>query len=574
MSNQERLKQIVSLVDERGFISVRKLSELCQVSEMTIRRDLAQLEKQKRLQRTFGGAAPLRSPALIDPVLVESYQEDRQPAPLLDRVDVLIATALNPKYDGMLVDSLSAKKSLPIIAESLTIQREVSVVAVDNYRAGIGLGQWAGQYARQNFKGQARLLDLTYYLVNTQARSHGFIDGLKSELPDAQVILSLDAQSRYDTAYQLTQDALAVHKDINLIFAINDITAWGAINACQDLGIDPQQILVLPFGLEGNTMRAALIAGAYCKAGLAMFPEIVGPVCIQAAIMAYNNQPLPRQLITPFMILTAESLPRVYQYTPDGWEIRWEVIENELSLPIEVDPRHPEKPANLPRGIGFIIPFSEHEWYQSLAKSMEAYASQLEIQFEIIDVHQSLKDEVDMRRREIARLAAQQVNPGEVILIDSGPIANFLAEAILSKKSITVITNAIPVFEILRKNPDLILILTGGAYRQSSGVLVGPTAEGALRELRADKLFLTAAGITLDFGLSHTNISEVTIKQAMLRSAREVILLADHTYFGQESIIQIAPPTAVDKLITDDALPASIRLELTKLGIEIILATV
>ena len=59
-----------------------------------------------------------------------------------------------------------------------------------------------------------------------------------SILPDAEVVLSLDAQSRYDTAYQLTRDALTVHQQINLIFAINDITAWGAINACNDLHID------------------------------------------------------------------------------------------------------------------------------------------------------------------------------------------------------------------------------------------------------------------------------------------------------------------------------------------------
>jgi len=58
----------------------------------------------------------------------------------------------------------------------------------------------------------------------------------------------------------------------------------------------------------------------------------------------------------------------------------------------------------------------------------------------------------------------------------------------------------------------------------------------------------------------------------MIHSAREVILLADHTYFGLESTIQVAPLTVVNRLITDDALPASVRLELTKLGIQIVLA--
>ena len=205
---------------------------------------------------------------------------------------------------------------------------------------------------------------------------------------------------------------------------------------------------------------------------------------------------------------------------------------------------------------------------------MQMHASQLKIEFEIVDADQSLKDEVDLRRREIARIAAEQVQPGEVILIDGGPIANYLAEALVEKESITVITDSMPVFDILRQNPANILISTGGAYRRSSQMMVGPTAEGALKELRADKLFLMVTGITLDFGLSHTNISEVSMKQAMIRSAREVILLADNTFFGQESVVQVAPLTVVNKLITDDALPASTRLDLTKLGIQIILANI
>ncbi len=48
------------------------------------------------------------------------------------------------------------------------------------------------------------------------------------------------------------------------------------------------KMTVLTFGLEGDTMRTALSEGTYCKAGLAMFPEITAPVCIEAAIAAYQ----------------------------------------------------------------------------------------------------------------------------------------------------------------------------------------------------------------------------------------------------------------------------------------------
>ena len=570
MPNRDRLQTIIEKVDQRGFVSVKELSELLNVSEMTIRRDLELLDNQKRIQRTFGGAATLRA-AEAPPNEDNARFSDKPEGLLVNRVDVLIASSLTPKYDSLLLETIR-KKNIPIIAESLALQSEETVVAVDNDKAARDLGNWAGNYALKKWGKQAIILDLTYYLSNTLARSRGFIAGVRDVIPNAEVILSLNAQSRYDTAYQLTRDALTVHKNINIIFAINDSIAWGAINACKDLGIDRESVIVVPFGLEGDTLKNALKTGDYCKIGLAMFPEIVGPACVEAAIAAYNRLPLSRQLLTPYAILTSETLPDLYACTETGWKLRWEVARKSLSIPIEVDRLNIHPGGRMPRRIGFIVPFSAHEWYKNLITAMKMHASQLKIEFEIVDADQSLKDEVDLRRREIAFIAAEQVQPGDVILIDGGPIANYLAEALVEKESITVITDSMPVFDILRRVPTNILISTGGAYRHSSQMLVGPTAEGALKELRADKLFLMVTGITLEFGLSHTNISEVTMKQAMIRSAREVILLADNTFFGQESVVQVAPLTVVNKLITDDALPASTRLDLTKLGIQIILA--
>jgi DeoR/GlpR family transcriptional regulator of sugar metabolism len=571
-AKNSRLDQIMALLTEQGYLSVRELGERLGRSEMTIRRDLSTLESAGLLKRTFGGAVP--AGAVVPPagLPAETPVSVHPPTSLMDRVDVLIATSVNPQYDSRLLESL-AKRRIPIIAESLSIQAEDTVVALDSYAAGFALGQWAGQYARQHWNGRAHALDLTYSLSNTQARSRGFIAGLQEVLPEAELALSINAQSRFATAYQLTTDALTAFRDINIIFAINDTTAWGAIRACTDLGVNPDDLIVLPFGLEGETLKNALAGRNYCPAGLAMFPEIVAPACMEAAIAAYNQRPLPRHLVTPFVILTPETLDEYYTRTADGWQIRWDAIQKSLSIPINIDPNQP-RPAGekLPARVGFIVPFSEHEWYKKLAEQMQSYARELGIGFKVIDADQTLKEEVEIRRRAIARAAAAAIQQGEVVLIDGGPIANYLAEELCSRSNLTVITNSIPVFDTLRQNADLSLILTGGAYRHSSQTLVGPTAEGALGELRADKLFLMVAGVTLDFGLSHTNLSEVTMKQTMIRSAREVILLADHTFFGQESVVQVAPITAVHRLITDDALPASVRLELARLGIQIVLA--
>jgi DeoR/GlpR family transcriptional regulator of sugar metabolism len=566
-----RLERIVSLLDERSFLSVGELGQLCGVSEMTIRRDLEYLDNQKRIQRTYGGAVSLRADNFSDVDSELSPLEQNPEALLLDKVDVLVATSVNPYYDNLLIDR-TTKRNIPMIAESIEMPNQGTLISVDNYKAGYDLGYWSGQYLRQKGFEKANLLDLTFHQPNTQSRSRGFVDGLSKTYPSYEMVLSINAQSRSVTAYQLARDALTVHPQINLIFAINDTTALGAINACRDLNIDPAGMAVITFGLEGETLKNELMTpGSYCKAGLAMFPEIVSLMCIESAIAAYNKQIQPKSYITPHVVLTAETLPGYYSRTMSGWELNWDKVRSDLTIPIEIEREKFRSLSNLPKQIGLIVPFSEHEWYKNLTVLLQKYAEQYGIVLQVIDADQNVRDEVDVRRRQIAIKAASLVETGDVVLVDGGAIAPYLAGELKQKNGITVITNSVIVFEILNRAPGITLISTGGVVRYSSQMLVGPTAEGALKELRADKLFLMVSGITLDFGLYHDTFSEVTIKQAMLQSAREVIVLADHTAFGAEVGIQVAPLDVVHKLITDDALSPSIRLDISKTGIQIML---
>ena len=568
MTINERIEQIQALVERSGYVSVRDLSEEYAVSEMTIRRDLQRLEEQKRLRRTFGGAVPWYSTSLAGEE--ESIHEHLTEGLLVDRVDVLITPSVGPKYDQLLLDRIR-KKNIPVVAESLSMDELSTLVAVDNFQAAAALGRWVGRYCLDVWKVKPYVLDLTFRLSNTMNRSRGFLAGLLEVNPTAEVVLSIDAQSQFDTAYRLTFDALTVHKHINIIFSINDIMAAGAIHSCQVLGIDSNQVMVLTFGLEGDTLKDILTERTYCKAAVAMFPEIVAPTCVEAAILKYNQRILPPIFITPYAVVTPDTLSEYYEKTPTGWELHWETIDQRFELPLPLNDTLHSETIVLPHRIGFIVPFKEHEWYRNLTNEMSKHAQKYSIDLEIVDAREDWQAEIEFRRSEIARVAAQQITPGEVVILDEGSMSNYLAEALLSKDEITVITNSMSAFDILKKNPKIILILLGGIYRRSTQVLVGPTAESALRDLRADKLFLMVSGIALSFGLSHTNVSEVTIKQAMIRSAREVILLADHTFFDQEAVIQVAPLSVVNQIIIDDAIPASTRLELAKLGIQITL---
>ena len=565
----QRLKQILSLVDEHVFLSVKELSLLCNASEITIRRDLEALVGQKLIQRTHGGAVSLRPlpPENIpeSSTLEESSAEYRY---LFDRLDALITFSTTDQFRQLLPEKTN-KRFLPVISEATPCDFSLSCVAVDDFAAGKAMGIWAGQYMKAQRTEEVFILDLTYHLPNTITRSHGFMVGIKEILPVARQVLTLNTHSRKEMAYQLAKDALSIDSRINVIFAINDQNALGALQACSELNLDPQKVMVIPFGCEGTTMLEMLHTSPFIKGGLAMFPEIVGKMCVDAVILACNHQVLPSKLVTPFMVLTKENLNRFYDKTENEWKIRPEAM-GQLELPLTIEASHLER---IPKRVGFLGAFVEHEWYKNLFAAMINYGGQLGIAFERIDTERSLRDEIELRRKEIAILAVELVQPGDVIFIDNGPIASYFAQGINQIKNITVITNAMQVLEILKNVPEITLMGIGGVLRRKSQTFVGPTAETTIKSLHIDKLFLMVSGVSITNGLTHTDISEVTIKQLMINSSRQVILLADHSCFQQKSLVQLAPIKSVHTLITDDALPASIRVELSTLGIQVMLAT-
>ena len=73
MINNQRQREIIEIISEKGNVTVDELSERFNVSKMTIRRDLEKLQDENYLQRTHGGA-------LVNKVLLQemAYHEKRE----------------------------------------------------------------------------------------------------------------------------------------------------------------------------------------------------------------------------------------------------------------------------------------------------------------------------------------------------------------------------------------------------------------------------------------------------------------------------------------------------------------
>ncbi|HEY8346487.1 MAG TPA: DeoR/GlpR family DNA-binding transcription regulator [Symbiobacteriaceae bacterium] len=175
-------------------------------------------------------------------------------------------------------------------------------------------------------------------------------------------------------------------------------------------------------------------------------------------------------------------------------------------------------------------------------------------------------------KRQIAQCAARLVQDGQVVALNAGTTTLEVARRLAARSNLTVVTNAVNIGAELAGRPGIRLILTGGIVRERSFAMVGPLAEQTLRELRTDLAIIGINGIDPHYGLTTPDVVEAATNRALIQSARQVVVVADHSKFGQVSLSRICPMDQVDVVITDSATPARYREALEQQGIRVILA--
>ena len=176
-------------------------------------------------------------------------------------------------------------------------------------------------------------------------------------------------------------------------------------------------------------------------------------------------------------------------------------------------------------------------------------------------------------KQRIAREAARRVQDGEHVLLDAGSTALELARA-LSGRSVNVVTNSLPAAMELagEGGEEAAVLVLGGVLRRSSFALMGPVTVAQAEGFHCERAFLGASGFDLRTGFSCQNLIEAETKRAMAGTAREVVVLADHTKFQRTAFAPICPLGELDAVITDQAPPREAEQALRKAGVEIVVA--
>jgi len=177
------------------------------------------------------------------------------------------------------------------------------------------------------------------------------------------------------------------------------------------------------------------------------------------------------------------------------------------------------------------------------------------------------------QKRRIGLAAAQLIEDGETIILDSGSTTVEIARQIRQQKwsSLTVITNALNIAMELTALPTVRVMMLGGLLRQTSYSLAGPDAEQALSRLSADRLFLGVDGLDPEVGVTTPDPLEASLNALMIRVSRQTIAVLDASKFGQRSLSVIAPVSSLNMVISDTAAPTEYVQALEAQGVKTLL---
>ena len=173
-------------------------------------------------------------------------------------------------------------------------------------------------------------------------------------------------------------------------------------------------------------------------------------------------------------------------------------------------------------------------------------------------------------KQEIGQMAAELVNDGDTIFLDSGSTVQCIIPHISHKHNITIVTHSLSVMYEASKYPTLQIIALGGLYNHSTSSYVGFSTQEALSNISTNAVFMAATGVSLERGLTNTTYLEAEIKRKVVKKKKKVILMADQSKFDYSSTITFFNFEDLYAVVTDSK-PSSKYLDaIQKNGIQLI----
>lgn len=174
------------------------------------------------------------------------------------------------------------------------------------------------------------------------------------------------------------------------------------------------------------------------------------------------------------------------------------------------------------------------------------------------------------QKKKIGEAAAELVEDGDTLILDSGSTTLQIARNLRNKKGLTAATASIHVALELLRITGIDVLMLGGLIRPMSAAVVGSYAEQMLRDHTFRKLFLAGDGFDVDYGLTTTNTMEAALNRVMIESAQQTIAVIDSSKIGRRGLSRICGGEEIDTLIIDSGVSEETVKRIQDLDIQVI----
>lgn len=173
------------------------------------------------------------------------------------------------------------------------------------------------------------------------------------------------------------------------------------------------------------------------------------------------------------------------------------------------------------------------------------------------------------KKQAIAQRAADLIEDGDAVLLDGGTTTYEVARLLVGRP-LQIVTNSLPVANLFAANANADLVLLGGYVYPRTGVALGPYANEMLSKLNVRRTVMSVAGIT-ERGYYNSNLLLVETERAMMSAADEVIVVADSTKFGRQSLAHLCELPMVDRLVVDRDISQEWRESIRAAAVELLI---
>lgn len=174
------------------------------------------------------------------------------------------------------------------------------------------------------------------------------------------------------------------------------------------------------------------------------------------------------------------------------------------------------------------------------------------------------------QKRAIAAMAVELIDSSDTVLLDGGSTTYEVARLLVGRAS-HVVTTSLPVANLFAADAASDLVTIGGNICPRTGVAQGPYADRMIASLRVRKVILSVAAVNGE-GFFNNNLLLVETERAMMKAADEVIVVADSSKFGHQSLTHLCELAAVDHLVSDDRLSEDWQEKILAAGVKLVLA--